>query len=290
MNYTIEIAGHKIEADYIGDLVSQLTVLTRDLDLMELIHQIQEEVQALDPETTIVIEEDENQRVLSHMEFANEAHPDSHRITYRKDHGTWQHAVINSLMHLEMHILAKKAGRNVSFKKEKDNEIYFFNTFGTAFARLIPRVGLDNARQFFYSVLNGLAAHVMNCPLDLFAEQRVFARYKDAAMIQLLALLNQEIANIAHLLDNPNTPLPPKIVSIERVYCMISSQLLKEFYGLDLLPLYNAPKKDIALAKDLFEEYQAYIADYHDGDEFDLYDYFAETMDIDKILKKVEEN
>lgn len=83
--------------------------------------------------------------------------------------------------------------------------------------------------------------------------------------------------------------MPPKIVSVNKVFCMTNSLRLKEFYGLDFLDEYKSAKKEKSFAEEFYEEFQAYKDTYNDSDEYELYDYFSQELNIEKIVNKVKE-
>ena len=65
---------------------------------------------------------------------------------------------------------------------------------------------------------------------------------------------------------------------------------MKDLYGIDILHEYGASRSDLALAKDLYEEYEAYKNDCAPGDEYDLMMFFIESLDLENCMKVVNEN
>ena len=64
---------------------------------------------------------------------------------------------------------------------------------------------------------------------------------------------------------------------------------LQELYGFNILPHYKPTALERKKAEDLYEEYKEYRKDYMPGEEYDLLDYFAETLGLDSFFQMVNE-
>lgn len=192
-------------------------------------------------------------------------------------------------MHLEMYIKASKVGKGKVFKKNVVSGIYFKQTFGAAFRKLVPRYGAEKVDGLSKLVQDGIITQLLSCPLGLFVEQHIHDRYQEIAILQLLSLLHQDRTNINQHFDPTVALMPPKIVSVNKTLCLTNSMRLKEFYGLDFLDCYKANVRERKQAGDLYEEYLAYKDTYNDGDEYELFDYFSEILGVENIVNKVKE-
>ena len=289
MKYNVEIANTQFGGDTIDELLLQLEKVADSTNYMEQVDSIKSSIQKLTPSFPIILEENDNQRVLAHLEYGPHHEKPFHKISYKPSFKIWLHAVIHVLMHLEMYTKATLCHRGVIFKKGIDSDIYFNTRFGATFTRLIPRIGEENVPQLRRMVQDGLITQLLSCPLDLFVEQHIHDRYQGLVLLQLMSLLNQERININQHRDPSVKLMPQKIVSVNKVLCLTTSLLLKEFYRLDFIQLFGASKHEIQMANDFFEEYQAYRETYKDGDEYELYDYFTENLDMAGIINKVNE-
>ena len=286
MKYTFVVSNTRIEGNSIDELLLQLENAVGIADYTTLVEEIKESIQTLDPQMPILFEENENQNFLAHLEYGRHHNTPYHKVVYKKSFVYWQHSVVHELMHLEMYIKASKIGKGNVFKKNKANDTYFKQTFGAAFRKLIPRYGIEMAKELQKMVQDGIITQLLSCPLDLFVEQHIYDRYKDIAVLQLLSLLHQERTNINQYSDPTVSFMPPKIVSVNKTLCLTNSMRLKEFYGLDFLDEYKSTKKEKELASEFYEEFQAYRATYNDSDEYELYDYFSQELNIERIVNK----
>ena len=77
--------------------------------------------------------------------------------------------------------------------------------------------------------------------------------------------------------------IPPLIVSASTRMNLVTSMHAKELYGIDFIDSYQASKADMECAKDLYEEYKAY-SNCLQGDEYDLVEYFVESLDLENYF------
>lgn len=188
-----------------------------------------------------------------------------------------------------MYIKASKVNNGYVFKKNAENDKFFAVAYGANFRKLVPMYGIQTVQGLQKIVQDGLITLSLSTPLDLFVEQHIHDRYKDLELLQVFSLLHQEKINITQYLDSSVALMPPKIVSVNKVFCMTNSLRLKEFYGLDFLDEYKSGKKEKGLAEEFYEEFQAYKETYNDSDEYELYDYFSQSLGIERIVNKVKE-
>lgn len=289
MKYNFVISNIRIEGNSIDELLQQTEKVTGVVDYTALVENIKSSIQNLDPQMPIILEENENQSFLAHLEYGRHHGTPYHKIVYKKSFVYWQHSVVHELMHLEMYIKASKAGKGYVIKKNIANDIYFKHAFGAAFRKLIPRYGIEMVEGLQKMVQDGIITQLLSCPLDLFVEQYIYDRYKDIAVLQLLSLLHQERTNISQYSEPIVSLMPPKIVSVNKVLCLTNSMRLSEFYGLDFHDCYKANGHERKLSAELYEEFLAYKDSFNDGDEYELYDYFSESLGVENIVNKVKE-
>lgn len=129
----------------------------------------------------------------------------------------------------------------------------------------------------------------MNCPLDLFVEDLIYNKIPSLRPVQLLSLFRQEQANVNAIID-ASKYMPTSIVSLSKVLNMVTSMHFRQLYGIDFINEYKPTKQEYLQAKDLYEEYLAYVDTYKDGDEWELVEYFVGQTRSDDILKIVDEN
>ncbi len=230
-----------------------------------------------DDKTPIEFVRDEKQFTYAHLEYADNHFRDRHLLKYKQSDMT-PHLILHELMHLSMNNKAKAAGRNkVIISKDAQFE-KFAKTYSVFYRKLSERMGDQESRKIFRELFDGLGLQLMNCPLDLFVEQKVYDII-DARPIQLLSLLKQEEDNIAGVKRMANdSMIPPQIVNVNKVMQLVTSTMLKKLYGIEFRMHYNPTKLQIEQAQDLFDEYEAYEETFKDGDEYELIDYFAKSL------------
>lgn len=177
MKYSVEIANKLIDGNTIDELLLQLGKVADSADYMQQVDSIKSSVQELTPSIPIILEENDGQRVLAHLEYGPHHEKPFHKISYKPSFSIWLHAVVHELMHLEMYTKATQSHPGIMFKKGVENDRYFNSRFGATFLRLIPRIGEENIPQLRQMVQDGIITQLLSCPLDLFVEQHIHDRY-----------------------------------------------------------------------------------------------------------------
>lgn len=130
----------------------------------------------------------------------------------------------------------------------------------------------------------GLMVQIMNCPLDLFVEKRMYDKYPIVKAAQLLSLMHQETLNQESIAKGQQGIFPKSIVTASKIMNIVSSIHLEKLFGLRFYQNYKPTKAEFETAKDLYEEYLAYH-DYKPGEEYELVEYFAETLGMQDFFK-----
>ena len=143
----------------------------------------------------------------------------------------------------------------------------------------------SSIRDIMEHLADGLCLQLMNCPLDLFVEHMIYTTYKDMRPVQLLSLFHQEVNNIEGLKDaNKEGLFPKEIVKANKVMNIATSMHLKEMYGIDIIKEYRPTKQEYDQAKDLYDEFKAYLNTYHPGDEYEMMEYFVQSLDMEDLI------
>ena len=137
---------------------------------------------------------------------------------------------------------------------------------------------------------DGLGLQLMNCPLDLFVEHMIYNDYKIVRPIQLLSLFHMEQDNInAVKTAASNGFFPKEVVYANKVMNIASSMHFKDMYGINLIGQYKPTKQEYNHAKDLYEEFQAYLDTYKAGDEYEMMEYFVESLNMEDLVEIIDE-
>jgi len=142
-----------------------------------------------------------------------------------------------------------------------------------------------------FGLADGLGLQLMNCPLDLFVEHKIYTDYQIARPIQLLSLFHMEQDNINAVKQAASNGFFPKeIVYANKVMNIVTSMHFKEIYGINLIGQYHPTKQELEHAKDLYEEFKAYLNTYKAGDEYEMLEYFVQSFNMDELVEIVDES
>ena len=138
---------------------------------------------------------------------------------------------------------------------------------------------------------DGLGLQLMNCPLDLFVEHMIYTQYETVRPIQLLSLFHMELGNIEAVKEGAkNGFFPKEIVYANKVMNIVTSMHFKEIYGIDLIKEYHPTKQEFEHAKDLYEEFKAYLDTFKAGDEYEMIEYFVESFNMEDLIEIADES
>lgn len=230
-------------------------------------------------------EADENLKVYAQLQYGPSHGRKYHLLRYNPKRPYIPHLMVHELMHLDMTLEAnqKGSGGQVVYSSNQ-NEVNFRARFNTWQRKLTDKIGHTKAVEIVGEVLKGLMVQVMNCPLDLFVEQRMFDKFKVIRPIQLLSLLAQEEENIKAIEGTMKAAfIPQPIIRASKIMNIVTSMHFEHLYGIRLYQYYKPTKAEFETAKELYEEYQAYH-DYTPGEEYDLIKFFAETLDLENFI------
>lgn len=230
-------------------------------------------------------EADEKLKVYAQLQYGPSRGRSYHLLRYNPKRPYIPHLMVHELMHLDMTLDAKNKGIGAQVVySSSENEGKFHAKFIAWQKKLTSKIGHTKAVEVVNEVFNGLMVQVMNCPLDLFVEQRMFDKFQVIRPIQLLSLLAQEEENIKAIEGTMKAGfLPQQIVRASKIMNIVSSMHFEHLYGIRLYQYYKPTKAEFDTAKELYEEYQAY-SDYKPGEEYDLIKFFAETLDLEDFI------
>lgn len=230
-------------------------------------------------------EADEKLNVYAQLQYGPSRGRNYHLLRYNPKRPFIPHLMVHELMHLDMTLEANQKGIGGQIVySSSDNESKFRSRYAQWARKLTDKIGYTKATEIVGQVLNGLMVQIMNCPLDLFVEQRMFDKYKVMRPIQLLSLFAQEEENIKAIegsMKSAFIPLP--IIRASKIMNIVTSMHFEHLYGIRLYQYYKPTKAEFDTAKELYDEYKAYF-DYKPGEEYDLIKFFAETLDLEDFI------
>jgi Tfp pilus assembly protein PilF len=251
---------------------------------------IKDELEAVD-RVNIRIVEDKSLTVHAKLEYAPLHAAKEHVIRYNPEKDFVEHLFIHEMMHLKMSQQATKANRAKAIISSETTRNAFKKRYLSFMKKKHSHIPLQDFNKVIAGLADGLGLQLMNCPLDLLVEHMIYTGYHIARPIQMLSLFHMEQENINAVKRTAyNAFFPKEIVYANKVMNLISSIHFKDMYGINLISQYNPTKQELDHAKDLYEEFKAYVDTYKAGDEYELLEYFVQSFNMEELVEIVDEN
>ena len=250
---------------------------------------IQEKKLSQESPVPLRIEHDDKLPVHARMEYYISHHRDYNRIVYNPTKKYFEHLLMHEFMHLEMYLEASKVSLNKIVISGSEELSAFRKWIMPELGKIRKQLTADHFERFIEQMQNGLMLQAINSPLDLLVEDRIYQKYPKMRPLQMLSLVGMEMEYVQAVEKGVKSGMPKKLVSANRIMNVVSAMHLQELYGFNIVPHYKATPNEMAKAKDLYEEYKAYREDYKPGEEYDLMEYFTETLGLDKFFTLVNE-
>lgn len=230
-------------------------------------------------ETIIEFEKDNNLKLSATLQYATTHQRGFHKVIYNASKPIYCHYLLHELTHLEMNIEASQIDKNCVIYSSKENIEAFNKKFAAVFSKVAKKFGGAQADTIKKQMHQGLSLQLMNCPLDLLVEDRIYKNFPTVRPLQFMGLFDQEVTNIKSVEQTSKSKeIPYDIVRQNKIMNIVTALHLKELYGVDLAHYYKPTKADLDLALDLYEEYKAYRDDYKPGEEYEMVGYFIEQL------------
>lgn len=237
----------------------------------------------------IEFETNSNLDVYAKLEYFSNHGRTFDKIIYNNSKQYHEHFIVHELMHLDMQTNATSEGKNKVIITDDKHYANFKLRIAPFIKDLQKRIESNELHEILEKLYRSFVLRVMNCPLDLFVEQRIHDTYEVMRPIQFLSLFKMEEENIQGSLKH--TSFFPQIIrSSSLIMNVVQSLHFKDLYGIDLVGQYKPSKKEYEIACDLFEEFKAYRDSYNHADEYELLEYFADSLNLQNIFEMVSED
>ena len=232
----------------------------------------------------IEIVKDDTLDLSAKLEYGPTHHRDYHLIKYNPKKPFMEHLAIHEMMHLQMNLEADKVNSNKVIISNNDNVIAFRTKYAAWIKKLVNRFDHSKAMDVVEQIHKGYMLQVMNCPLDLFVEKRMYDKYPIVRAIQLLSLMEQETYNIKAIKGSENSKFVPfDIVQNSKVMNIVTSMHFEHLFGLRFYQEYKPTRAQFDQTKDFYDEFLAYD-DYKPGEEYELVEYFMDSLHAEKFM------
>lgn len=277
-----------------GELLKLYLTIAKDLaaqtNYINVWKAIKDELEAVD-HVNIRFEEDKDLNVLAKLEYSVWHAAKEHVIRYNPDKEYVDHLFIHEMMHLKLCQQATKANRGKVMVATEETRAAFNKRYSKFMKSKHSYLPADELNKVMAGLADGLGLQLMNCPLDLFVEHLIYKNYKAVRPIQMLSLFHMEQDNINSERETPTQGLFPKeITHANKVMKIVTCMHFKDIYGIDLIHEYHPTKQEFDQAKDLYDEFKAYLDTYKAGDEYEMLEYFVQSFDMEDLVELRDES
>lgn len=264
-------------------LLASAHAVVESTNYMNVVLGIKDEIE-MTYHQKIEIEEDDTLDLSAKLEYGPTHHRDFHLIKYNPKKPFMEHLAIHEMMHLQMNLEADKVNTNKVIISNNDNVIAFRTKYAAWIKKLVNRFEHSKAMNLVEQIHRGYMLQVMNCPLDLFVEKRMYDKYPIVRAIQLLSLMEQETYNIKAIKGSENSKFVPlDIVQNSKVMNIVTSMHFEHLFGLRFYQEYKPTRAQFDQAKDFYDEFLAYD-DYKPGEEYELVEYFMDSLHAERFM------
>lgn len=251
---------------------------------------IKDELEAID-HVNIHIVEDKSLNVHAKMEYAPLHAAKEHIIRYNPEKDFVEHLFIHEMMHLKMNQQASQANRGKAIISSDATRTAFKKHYMKFMQKTHSHIPATELNKVLFGLADGLGLQLMNCPLDLFVEHMIYSYYQIARPIQMLSLFHMEQDNINAVKQAAqNGFFPKEIVYANKVMNIVTSMHFKDMYGINLIGQYHPTKQELMHAKDLYDEFKAYLDTYKAGDEYEMVEYFVQSFNMEELIEIIDES
>ena len=251
---------------------------------------IKDELEAVD-HLNIRIVEDKTLNVHAKMEYAPLHAAKEHVIRYNPEKDFVEHLFIHEMMHLRMNQQATKANKAKAVISSEKTKNAFKKRYLAFMKKKHSHISAAELDKVINGLADGLGLQLMNCPLDLFVEHMIYKDYEIARPIQMLSLFHMEQDNINAVKQaESNGFFPKQIVAANKIMNIATSMHFMDMYGINLIGQYHPTKQEYEHAKDLYEEFKAYLNSYNPGDEYEMLEYFVESFGMEDMIEILDES
>lgn len=251
---------------------------------------IKDELEGID-HVNIHIVEDKSLNVHAKMEYAPLHAAKEHIIRYNPEKDFVEHLFIHEMMHLKMNQQASQANRGKAIISSDATRTAFKKRYMKFMQKTHSHIPATELNKVLFGLADGLGLQLMNCPLDLFVEHMIYSYYQIARPIQMLSLFHMEQDNINAVKQAAqNGFFPKEIVYANKVMNIVTSMHFKDMYGINLIGQYHPTKQELMHAKDLYDEFKAYLDTYKAGDEYEMVEYFVQSFNMEELIEIIDES
>ncbi|MTI30368.1 tetratricopeptide repeat protein [Xanthovirga aplysinae] len=232
---------------------------------------------------------DDALKVEAKLDLSDDERP--HQIRYRTSNPAYSYFLLREIIRLQFLLEATAVKENKQVA-ESEESFKLFCKYCQPAQKNMMKGGVQKERlpHLLKAFFEGLTAQLLDFPLQLFIEQYIYKNYPSLRPLQFVALLKILKQNALTASDkqlNAITPLFVRNANISMIYAQLFH--FKGLYTIDLTSILK--NKTLAhTGQQLYEFYLQMKDDRQAGEEYDLSEWWAEELRLDKFfqLRKIQ--
>jgi Tfp pilus assembly protein PilF len=236
--------------------------------------------------------EDDTIPTVAKLEVAENYDRDHHLVKFKKNKVGYQHLVMHEMVHLDLIYQARDEDENELFTSNQEHKRAYIKSLEKDIVRLHKKgYPEDSLASLASDLFDGLNRQVFNTPIDLFIEDFLYKSFPKLRPYQFVSLLLINREGVDAVTNKKTVGLiPSTVLSISKIYNIINVMMLKDLFGIDMIPNLNAQKSELILANKFWDEFLEYREDREAGEEYELVQNWADDVGMNKYFELVNEN
>lgn len=230
----------------------------------------------------IQIESKSLEGISAKFENAKRYDRDYHRVVFNPDYKYLAHVLYHEIEHFEMWLDAEENNANVAMLTNTKDFTNFLQETDAYLSKLKKRIDPRELKKLLRNIHEGFSLQLMNCPLDLFVETRIYDQEPTLRPIQFLSMFELVKQGVLAIQQASGSELPKNVTGKSKILNLVSALHLKSLYGADLIDQFNPDGVDLGIARVLYNEYRKAEESFVPGDEYKVLRFFIQQMKCSK--------
>lgn len=230
--------------------------------------------------------EEENPEFMPGLERAVPHGRDYHLIRYIDSEVTYVYLMMSQFIHLELSEAAVKESAYRLFSLPVGNMFKYVDKFIKFFAKKVRSSNMDQFEEILFSAVRLLQLAVTETPLFVLINETLYHRYKTFRPFLFISLKAKIDYLIYEFNENDfSKNLPPDMMSVLNMYHLVYVLHFKKLFGVDHLKDFRYKKHELNRAIVWFDEALGLFREREPGEEFDLIEFWAKDVKLDRYLE-----
>lgn len=258
--------------------VSSAKKLADSYDYDALIKDIASKLEKVD-HLPIEYKEDHDPQVTAKLLYGPLQGELHHTIVYNPDKDYAGYQILHQLIHLWMLQRNTIAHKGKVLMATWENKETFAHEYADFF-NCTYHCPDDELKGIMDDVCEGIGGQILNTAFDLFTDELIYREYRDLRPVQFLMMLTENEAYAKASKPEVTKMIPEDVASSNVILNLAFSLHLREMYGINGIGAYKHTQEELNVATDMYNEFLAYLKTFKIGDEYNLVDYFGDSVDM----------